>query len=396
MLKKIAAKFRESFSLYARIVFGVSLISLLLYVSFRMSPSFSDFFNRYISSLLRAFLAFLTSFIPFSLAETVVIVLPFLLILLFIIAIRLATPDGKKPKKGEEVTEEEKIEIEKNEEISVKRTSDFTNNLFATVLLLFNLFVWSFSAGYSGAPLEEKLDMERQPVTAEQLFDTGSILLEKITPILQSDIRFGETGASIMPYSRDTLNDLLNEAYKKACEKYAFLPRLHSKLKFIALSDLMTYTHISGVYSYYTGETNINLNYPDYTLPFTCAHEMAHQRGIAKEEEASFVAFLVCSESDDPYIRYSALLSVYEYVADALYQADPGLYASLSNRMPYGVYYEEAAFSKFFAQYRNSTASKVSGVVNDTYLKLQGQSAGAKSYDLVVDLAVSYFTERDD
>ena len=49
---------------------------------------------------------------------------------------------------------------------------------------------------------------------------------------------------------------------------------------------------------------------------------MAHQRGIAREDEANFIAFLVCMASDDPYIRYSGYLEVYEYVASSLYSDD--------------------------------------------------------------------------
>ena len=49
-----------------------------------------------------------------------------------------------------------------------------------------------------------------------------------------------------------------------------------------------------------------------------------------------------------------------------------------------------AAYSRFFDKYRKSVVSEVSGAVNDTYLKLQGQTAGTKSYGLVVDLAVAY------
>ena len=43
-----------------------------------------------------------------------------------------------------------------------------------------------------------------------------------------------------------------------------------------------------------------------------------------------------------------------------------------------------------FEPYRYSTASDVAEKVNDTYLKWQGETAGTKSYGLVVDLAVAY------
>ena len=197
-----------------------------------------------------------------------------------------------------------------------------------------------------------------------------------------------------MPYGFDELNDKLNDAYASAAEeeRFAFLFPFRSRLKpVMLLSKPMSYAHLLGMYSYYTGEANINMDFPDYTLPFTCAHEMSHQRGIAKEDEANFMAFLVCLESDDPYIRYSGYLGVYEYVINALYKADKDLYSELIGTLDRKIRYELIAYSDFFEKYRESTASKVTGTVNDTFLKSQGQQAGTLSYDLVTELAVAYY-----
>jgi hypothetical protein len=95
-------------------------------------------------------------------------------------------------------------------------------------------------------------------------------------------------------------------------------------------------------------------------------------------------------ESDDPYIRYSAHLNMYEYVANALYDASPTLYYDVLARLDTDVRYELAAYSQFFDKYRNSTASQISGAVNDTFLQSQG-TPGTKSYGMVVDLAVAYY-----
>jgi hypothetical protein len=59
--------------------------------------------------------------------------------------------------------------------------------------------------------------------------------------------------------------------------------------------------------------------------------------------------------------------------------------------MPDVVSKEFSAYSAFFDKYRESTASKVTGTVNNSFLESQGQSAGTKSYGLVVDLAVAYY-----
>ena len=155
----------------------------------------------------------------------------------------------------------------------------------------------------------------------------------------------------------------------------------------------MSYTHITGVYTFFTGEANLNVDFPDYTLPFTAAHELSHQRGVAREDEANFMAFLVCLKSEDAYIRYSGYLNLYEYVASALYSASPELYWQVYATVPGRVRAEMRAYSDFFDQYRDSVASEVTEVVNDTFLTIQG-TEGTKSYGMVVDLAVAYFCDR--
>ena len=59
---------------YAFYILGV--VCVLLFVAYTVSEPFSDFFNRYVSSVPRAILAYLTGWIPFSLAEFLIILMP--------------------------------------------------------------------------------------------------------------------------------------------------------------------------------------------------------------------------------------------------------------------------------------------------------------------------------
>jgi hypothetical protein len=82
---------------------------------------------------------------------------------------------------------------------------------------------------------------------------------------------------------------------------------------------------------------------------------------------------------------------MYEYVSNALYRADKELYSTVAVQKSARISAEQTAYNEFFAKYRDSVASDVAGSINDAYLKDQGQTAGAKSYGLVVDLAVAYY-----
>ena len=365
--KKI--KLKKLFDICPRVClvfFAFGIISLAVHIVSMISPDFADFVTRYVGSTVRFVLAKLTGWIPFSLAEMILILLPFFLVFLVVKGIKVVKSDKK------------------------HAYSRYVCGLLSIIVTFYSLFVFTLGTGYQGNTLYEKLGVEKPKyedpsdllALAEYLRDNAKECAKNIT--------FNEQTGSVMPYSRDELNRLLNEACIKAAEKYDFIAPLRSNFKDVILSHYMTYTHISGVYTYYTGESNINTNFPDYTLPYTAAHEMSHQRGIAPENEANFVAYLICMESDDNYIRYSAYLNLLEYVQSTLYKADKSIYSAFSYTLGEEIYLEFRAYNAFFDEYRTNVAANVSQAVNDTYLKSQGQSAGTISYSLVVGLAIAY------
>ena len=358
----------ERFPRFALAFYAIAGLAAILYLIFLCSPRFSDFFNRYISSVLRGFLAHLTSWIPFSLAEFLLLLLPAIIVLLALFGIRRYSDTWR-------------------------NVGIYCGAILSVVALVFSLFAVGFAPGYRGTTLDEKLGLDRREVSAEELYETAMILSDELQAMTGQIVYSGETNFSVMPYGYTELSERLNEAYDLACDEYAFVPRLRSRVKPVMLSRAMSYTHITGVYTFFTGEANINVAFPDYTIPFTAAHELSHQRGIAREDEANFMAFLVCMESEDAYLRYSAFLNLYEYVASALWSASPERYREVYATLPNRVKAEMSAYSDFFDQYRDSVAGDVSEAVNDTFLTIHG-TEGTKSYGMVVDLAVAYYRDR--
>ena len=363
--EKALAEKKKRLPVIALVFYGLAALSAVLYIIFLFSESFSDFFNRYISSALRAVLAYATAWIPFSLAEFFIILSPLLLVALVAVGTKKYADSWR--------------------DVFV-----YCGTLLSLVALIFTLFTFGFAPAYRGTTLDKKLGIDRQDVSAEELYDTAIILSERINEEYRLVCYNNETAFSVMPYGYGEMNDRLITAYDTACDKYGFVQRLDSKLKPVMLSELMSYTHITGVYSFFSGEANINVAFPDYTLPFTAAHELSHQRGIAREDEANFMAFLVCIGSEDGYIRYSGYLNLFEYVSSALWRASPELYYKAMSTLPIPVRREMSAYSAFFNKYRDSAVSKVSETVNNTSLILQG-TEGTKSYGMVVDLAVAYY-----
>ena len=346
------------------VLYGLAAVSLVLYIVMTKSPAFADGFNQTVSAALRSVLSLLTGWIPFSVGEAVILLLPLALFLVLRHAVRHRCG-------------------------SWKAAGVYVGILLSVALTLFTSFTFTFAAGYRGTPLDEKLELERSPVSAQELYDTAVILIENINRET-AEVEFIREGFSVMPYTKEEMNTLLNIAYEKVADEYRFITHVDSRVKPVLVSEIMSYMHITGVYSFFTGEANLNVNFPDYTLPYTAAHEMSHQRGIAREDEANFMAFLVTVASDDPYIRYCGYLNAYEYVANALWQADRELYYKAVAHLNTEVKDEMAAYSAFYDKYRESTVSEVSNTINNNYLQSQG-TPGTVSYGMVVDLTVAFY-----
>lgn len=355
----------EKIPFFCFILLGLALLSFLIVIIARNSVSFATFFNRRISAVVRAVLAFFTNFLPFSLAEFLILSIPLILILLIAYAVRCKTATWKS-------------------------VVVYAVTLLSLVSMIFTVFVFGYGIGYYVPPLDEQLSLESRPVSAEELRDTALWLARELERY-EGEFRHFADGASAMPYSLSDMNDKLMASYQTICEKHGFIQNLNSQIKPVMASIAMSHTHFTGVYTFFTGEANLNVDFPDYTLPFTAAHEFAHQRGIARENEANFMAFLVCVESDDPYLQYSGYLNLYEYVASALYSADRTLYAEVYARVPDSAKREMRAYSAFYEKYRESEAGQIGNSINNAFLQANGNKEGTKSYGMVVDLAVAYY-----
>lgn len=358
----------ERIPIWCFVLLGFCALCGVLYIIMCISRPFADFFNSTVGAFFRFLLAKLTGFLPFSVAEFSIILMPIPLVLI----IRYFAKRRCK---------------------TLKQTAVSLVCILSAASLFLSGFVLTFAAGYRGNTLDQKLSIKRDKLSAKELNDATIYVIEQIKE-LSVEIEYGEDGFSVMPYDLKEMNKKLIDAYGKLSEKHDFISSFKSNLKPVLLSEAMSYAHITGVYSFFTGESNLNVNFPDYTIPFTAAHELAHQRGIAREDEANMIAFLVSLESDDAYIRYCAYVNMFEYLISALSKADKKLARERWKELPKAVYSEQVAYSNFFKKYEKSVTSQVSGAVNDAYLKGQG-TEGERSYGMVVDLTVAFFKEQN-
>jgi glucose-6-phosphate dehydrogenase assembly protein OpcA len=77
-----------------------------------------------------------------------------------------------------------------------------------------------------------------------------------------------------------------------------------------------------GYYNPFSGEGQVNTTVPVFEQPFVACHEIGHQVGYAKENEANFAGFLACRLHTSPVFRYSVYFDMYNYSINELYRND--------------------------------------------------------------------------
>lgn len=178
-------------------------------------------------------------------------------------------------------------------------------------------------------------------------------------------------------------------AIQELAKRYPVLDRpLYSPPKPVLMSELMSDANIGGIFIPFTMESNINIDGPFFSIPSTMVHELAHQCGFMREDEANFIAYLACKESSDPLMRYSGLLLAFDQSLSALRRVDPERASEIRVGLPEAVQRDMAQRARFWAEHEG-VVSDVSNAVNDTYLKANNQAHGVQSYGRMVELLLA-------
>ena len=249
---------------------------------------------------------------------------------------------------------------------------------------LFWLFLFAFGLNYQRPLLFELLGYEQRKAQPQELEALGLILVESVNRAYQE----AHEGGRRTPEGVEIVK-LLNESYDSAPEIKLLLPRGEfAPPKPVYLSEVLTRMGISGIYFPFTAEPNYNADIPDFQLPFSIAHEMAHQRGVARESEANFVAYVVCVNSSDPFVRYSGYRNGLGVLSE-LYKVEPEKARELAKQLGAG-YREDSRRAALFWAKASGAAGAFSYRVNDLYLRANRVKAGAADYSNSTTLIIAY------
>lgn len=258
---------------------------------------------------------------------------------------------------------------------------------YLSVLYVAFMVLWGFN--YNRISISEIMGFEVMTYSTEELSELTESLIASANTLRIYQLEDSE-GVMVSAGTYKEIFARAHEGYDAVGKSVKALSGPYGRPKPVFASELMLYTGITGVYFPYTAEANVNVAVPDLLLPATTLHEMAHQRGIAPEDEANFVAYLTALKHPDKDFNYSGTVLALIHTMNALYAQDSELAMTLRKTYSEGLNRDMAYYSRFWKAYEGQT-NEVADQVNDTYLKASGETEGVKSYGRMVDLLLGYY-----
>ena len=193
-----------------------------------------------------------------------------------------------------------------------------------------------------------------------------------------NDLKFDENGDVKSDMSFDALVKEVKKAYKIVKDPY-FHPHTGS-VKPMLSSFAYREFQITGVTFSPFNEANINTLNTKSDLPYTIAHELAHTKGVMREDDANILAFYVCLNSDNTYLRFSAY-SRYFYLISNM---GSGTYLTTEERdalvkVDLSAYYKLNSYEKKYWE-KHDLLKHIGDFINNIYIKSSGVQEGTSSY----------------
>ena len=252
----------------------------------------------------------------------------------------------------------------------------------AQVLVLGFYILWGMN--YFRPPASVRLDLNDSSYTKTELLQVTRLLIDSANTIRQkiSSAEFNQRDEDILKKSVRAVHFMARSSPQ--------LQTYQPQVKLSLMSVPVSYLGTAGYYNPFTSEAQINGKMPAWLKPITACHEMAHQMGFNREDEANFVGFLAAKGSQDALVRYSAYyMAVEEFMFEVMLR-DTVSYKNLRDSISSQVIDDFKKDQKFWQSYRG-TAGELSSVFYDNYLKFNNQPEGLKTYNRMIRLTMAWY-----
>ena len=354
-------------------VFIPLILAVMMFFILPNFPTVTEYvFSRGLFKAITVPVGFITSLVPISLTEWLVILAaPAVITLLTILIVKLVKRKGERRR-------------------LLLKAGKFTVGVISVASFM---YMTCHGVNYYRYPMERIMELDTSKKTPEDLYN-ACVYLAKGAAEARRELGIPDSEPFTLSESLYTELSRAGSGYKRIVDEYPFLWTANWRQKPVLLSEPWSYTGITGVYCPFIVECNVNTAQPDYSIPFTAAHESAHSRGIAFENECNFLAFLSCINSEYPEYRYSGYMEAFVYCSNALFSYDIEIWYGTQQYVTEGMSRDFAALNEYIDNHKGKV-EEVSSDFNDNFIKAQGVSDGVLSYDRVTELILAYLETQE-
>ena len=272
--------------------------------------------------------------------------------------------------------------------IAFRKLASTIASILLTAGIILNLFYVTWGFNYFREPLSERMELSIRQRSVDEL-ETFVIKTAQEANTLRATLHEDASGVFDPVESNGDIFQQLPQAYAALAKRFSVFQPDPTRVKQIFWSRGLSWQGISGIYIGLTAEPNVNVDQPPLLLYQAAAHEMAHQTGIASENEAEFTAYLACLSSSDPNVRYSGLVYALIVSGNALFDAERERYLAVTATYGDAIWRDLVAYNAYWDSF-DGEVKQSADRRNDAYLKHNSQASGILSYGESVDLLLAY------
>jgi len=263
----------------------------------------------------------------------------------------------------------------------------FLRRTLFVVLWVYVLFNGLWGLNYDRPGIADELHLQVRPYSTADLNHLILLLIGEMNR-LDSAGRLDRAGFSHMR----TLRNGAVAAYDALSGQDPRFTYSSPSVKPSLFSYPGAYIGFAGYYNPFSGEAQVNTRNPLFTQPYTACHEVSHQLGYAKENEANFVGFLAASRSNDPAFRYSVYFDLFLYAVREVAVRDSALIRSYRDSLGPGVREDLRELQRFNRKYANPMEPVIWGLYGK-YLRANRQPHGITTYTEVTAWLIAYIRQ---
>ncbi len=249
-------------------------------------------------------------------------------------------------------------------------------------------FVAVWGLGHFGPSVGEQLGLAAREYSEDELYAAALHYAAQANVYAAQVERDSDGVVSFSPFK--TLAGQAGDGYAALSADYDCFDGSDARVKRLTAGTLYSYFGVTGIFCPFTGESSVNPDTFEASIPFTMCHEVAHRMGFPAEDDSNFCAYLACMANDSVEFRYSGAYSAFIYCYNALYAENRDRAAEVWAQASEQVKADCRAANSHYDQYEGKVQDAAQKV-NDAYLKAFQEEAGVKSYGAVADYLIAWY-----